>query len=126
MIILEYSIKCKRKAVFKEDKMTRGVTNRIAELLSEKEMTQKDLALKAQITESAISHYIKGDRVPRGVNLVKIARALETTTDDLLGQEDNYDKDSDLKIVKTLIARNASAMTHDEKMELFGILIRNE
>ncbi len=103
--------------------MARGVTNRISELLSERKMTQKELAKKAQMTESSVSHYIKGDRVPRGVNLIKIARALETTTDDLLGQEDVFDKDSDLKIAKTLIARNAAAMTYEEKMELFGILI---
>ncbi len=103
--------------------MARNVTNRISELLFERKMTQKELAQKAQMTESAISHYIKGDRVPRGVNLIKIARALETTTDDLLGQGNVFDKDSDLKVVKTLIARNASEMTYEEKMELFGILI---
>lgn len=106
--------------------MARGVTNRISELLSERKMTQKELALETQMTESAISHYIKGDRVPRGVNLIKIARALGTTTDDLLEREDTFDKDNDLKLVKTLIARNASEMTYDEKMELFGILIKSE
>ncbi len=102
--------------------MSRGVTNRILELLSEQKMTQKELAQMAEITESAVSHYVKGDRVPRGVNLMKIARALGTTTDYLLGEDEKSDRESDLKVVKTLIARNATEMTKEEKMELVSIL----
>lgn len=102
--------------------MARGITNRMSELLTERNMTQKELALSAKITESAISHYIKGDRVPRGVNLIKIAKALGTTTDYLLGQDDEIAQENDFKIVKTLIARNAEAMTKEQKMELVGIL----
>lgn len=119
-------LRVKRGVTCEEKAMARGVTNRISELLLERNMTQKELALKAQMTESAISHYVKGDRVPRGVNLMKIARALGTTADDLLDQEDIYDKDNDLKVAKTLIARNASVMTHDEKMELFSLLISDK
>ncbi|MBD5542843.1 MAG: helix-turn-helix domain-containing protein [Lachnospiraceae bacterium] len=102
--------------------MERSMANRITELLSTKSMTQKELAQASGITESAISHYIKGDRIPRGVNLIKIAEALDTTVDYLLKQEEN-DKDTDMKVVKTLIARNAEKMTKAEKMELFSILI---
>ena len=69
--------------------MARGTTNQIAKLLSEQNMTQKELAQLTGLTESTISHYMKGDRVPRGVNLVKIAKALGTTTDYLLEAEEN-------------------------------------
>ena len=103
--------------------MARSVTNQISRLLSEQNMTQKELASAAGLTESAVSHYIKGDRVPRGVNLMKIAKALNTTTDYLLLDDDNTDMESDLKIAKTLIARNASKMTKEEKMELVGLLL---
>lgn len=102
------------------------IAARIGKLLEEKNMTQKELAFAAQITESAISHYVKGDRVPRGVNLIKIARALDVTTDYLLGQEDDIDSESDLEIAKTLIARNASVLTKDEKMELVSILMGDD
>jgi len=102
--------------------MTRSVTNRITELLQEKKMTQKQLAQASGMTESAVSHYVKGDRVPRGVNLKKIANALGTTTDDLLGHEGVPDKEDDLKVVKNLIARNAATMSKAEKMELLSIL----
>lgn len=106
--------------------MERNITNRIVELLSEHGMTQKELANAAGLTESAVSHYVKGDRVPRGANLIKIARALGTTTDYLLNQDDNKSLENDMKIVKTLIARNAATMTKEEKMELMGILLGND
>ena len=106
--------------------MARSVTNRITELLQEKRMTQKQLAQASGITESAVSHYVKGDRVPRGVNLKKIANALGTTTDYLLSQEGVPDKEDDLKVVKTLIARNAATMSNAEKMELLSILFNQD
>lgn len=77
--------------------MESNMANRISNLLTQKGMTQKELAQKSGITESAISHYIKGDRVPRGVNLVKIANALGTSTDFLLNLGDD-DKGNDFGI----------------------------
>lgn len=103
--------------------MARNVTNRIKEMLNEKNISQKQLSEVTGITESAISHYIKGDRVPRGANLVKIARALGTTTDDLLSSDVELDKDSDLVYAKSLIARNAAQMTREEKMEFIALLM---
>ena len=41
------------------------IGKRIKELLEKKGITQKELALKVGCTEAAISHYIKGDRIPR-------------------------------------------------------------
>lgn len=102
--------------------MEKNITNRILALLSRHDMSQKELALAAGITESAISHYIKGDRIPRGVNLMKIAKALDTTTDYLLGNDDT-ERENDLKVARSLIARNAAQMTKEEKMELVSILL---
>ena len=102
--------------------MAKEITNRITGLLSRLNMSQKDLSLATGITESAISHYVKGDRVPRGVNLIKIAKALDTTTDYLLGNAED-EREKELKEAKTLIARNASRMTKEEKMELVSILL---
>ena len=106
--------------------MKGNMAGRIAALLEEKKMTQKDLALAAQITESAVSHYLNGDRIPRGINLIKIAKALETTTDYLLEQESDFNQENDLKIAKTLIARNAPNMTKSEKMELLSIIMGDD
>ena len=103
--------------------MARSMTYRIKEMLDEKNISQKQLSDITGITESAISHYVKGDRVPRGTNLVKIAKALGTTADDLLSGDKEMDKESDLVFAKSLIARNASQMTKEEKMEFISLLM---
>jgi|UPI00054DFDC7 transcriptional regulator with XRE-family HTH domain len=103
--------------------MARTLTYRIKEMLMQKELTQKELSEMTGITESAISHYVKGDRVPRGANLVKIAKALGTTADDLLSGDCEMDKERDLVFAKSLIARNASEMSMEEKMEFVRLLM---
>ena len=104
-------------------KMARSMTYRIKEMLQEKGISQKELAELTGLTESAISHYVKGDRVPRGTNLVKIANALGTTTDDLLSGDKEMDKEKDLIFAKSLIARNATKMTQEEKMDFIALLL---
>lgn len=55
--------------------------------------------------------------------MVKIAKALGTTADDLLSGDREMDKESDLVFAKSLIARNAADMTMDEKMEFVRLLM---
>ncbi len=62
-------------------------SDRISNLMSKQKITQKQLAEKASVTESAMSYYVKGDRTPRSDVLSRIAKALGTTTDYLLGNE---------------------------------------
>ena len=100
----------------------RTTTQRMKELISKKGISQKQLAKISGLTESTISHYVRGERVPRGVNLIKIAKALDTTTDYLLGNEENEDFD----YVKSLIARNSSRMTNDEKTTLVKLLFEDD
>lgn len=54
---------------------------RIVELLDKRGMTRKELAQKAGVTQAAISRYTKGNRSPKGEVIVRIADALNTTTD---------------------------------------------
>ena len=49
----------------------KSIGERIKALLNEKKMTQRQLAELSGVTESAISHYIKGDRIPSGVETGK-------------------------------------------------------
>ena len=64
-------------------------SERLQQALNQKEMTQKELASRSGVTESAISYYIKGQRTPSGAVLMRIAKALDTTTDYLLGSVDS-------------------------------------
>lgn len=95
---------------------------RIKSLLSQKGMTQKQLAQEVGCTEAAVSHYVKGDRVPRSSVMSKIAIALGTTSD-YLTEGIPQDTKSELGYAKKLIARNAEYMSSTEKMEIINILM---
>ena len=90
----------------------------IKALLKEKKMTQKQLAELSGVTESALSHYIKGDRIPSGVISVNVAYALSTTVNHILGKEDILDFSN----IKRILEQNKSKMTNEEKAELIDLL----
>ncbi len=95
---------------------------RIKELIEKKGITQRELAEKTGCTEAAVSHYIKGDRVPRASVLTKIAIALETTSDYLM-EGVPVEAKEELGYAKKLIARNVSQMSKAEKKEILDILM---
>jgi len=101
--------------------MSEVINLKLAALLKEKNISQKKLAELTGMTESAISHYVKGDRVPRGVNLLKIAQVLGVTADYLFENGDT-EKNNDFKTVKALIARSANTLSTEEKMEIISLL----
>ena len=97
--------------------------DRLQGLLQDQGVTQKDLAIRIGTTEATISRYISGDREPKADMLANIATALHTTSDYLLGIEhDEYN----FPRVKRLIARNASAMTDQERRALISALFGEE
>lgn len=102
--------------------MANTMGERIKALLKQSGLTQKELSERADITEAAISHYIKGDRVPRSTVLVRIALALNTTPEYILEGVPN-DVREELGYAKKLIARNVSQMSLAEKREIIDILM---
>lgn len=104
-----------------------GVTfgERLSALLKEKGMQQQILAQKAEVTEAAVSHYIKGDRIPRASVMSRIAEALGTTSDYLMNGT-APDSKNEVAHAKRLIARNVKQMTKEEKMEIMSILLGEE
>ena len=101
------------------------IGGRIKSLLEKKGITQKELALRAGCTEAAISHYIKGDRLPRASVLTKIAIALDTTSDYLM-EGVPTDATGELDYAKKLIARNVTQMSNSEKREIINILMGDD
>lgn len=95
---------------------------RIKTLLKEEKMTQKQLAELSGVTESALSHYIKGDRISSGVISANIAYALRTTVNYILGKEDILDFSN----VKRILEQNKNKMTNEEKAELIELLYEFE
>ncbi|MBQ1671038.1 MAG: helix-turn-helix transcriptional regulator [Treponema sp.] len=92
--------------------------DRLANLIRSRGLSQKEVALKTNLTEGAISHYLKGDREPKGAILLSIANVLETTTDYLKGKTDEVKpagaKD-DLELALKLVAKTAPNMSTEDR-----------
>ena len=99
--------------------------DRLLALLHKQHLNQKQLAQNVGVTEAAISHYIKGDRVPRSTVLAKIANELGTTSDFLMVGTPMQSTDG-FPEARRLIARSVRQMTLAEKKELINILLGDE
>lgn len=95
---------------------------RIARLLSEQNITQKELAVRVGATEAAISKYIKGEREPRAEILANIATVLKTTSEALLGMDEGVK--TPFGTVKAFCARAAADMSQEEKNELIMTILQ--
>ena len=105
--------------------MSKEFGERLAWVINRRNMTQKELAKRAGVTEAAISHYVNGDRNPRFDVVDRLAKALLTSTDFLMGgNADNVDEE--LMLARRLIARNVSQMTLEEKKEIINLLFDGE
>lgn len=107
-------------------KMADGIfKERFAALLKARGLSQKELAQKTSLTEGAVSHYLKGDREPKGAILLNIANALETSTDYLSGRTNEVKPagaDSEIEKAFQLVARNAQNMTAEDRERFLKIL----
>ena len=91
---------------------------RLKRLMSQRNMTQRDLALMSGVTEAAMSRYLAGSRQPRSETLANMATALHTTSNDLLGLE----PPTEVEQVFRLVARNAAAIPNDVRLKLIRLL----
>ena len=96
-------------------------SDRLTALMRAKGLTQKEVAVKANITESAMSYYVKGVRTPSGEVLVRIAKSLDTTADYLLGSTDNAEIPEVQKELKYL-QRNLGKLDDEHLKKAQGML----
>ncbi len=94
---------------------------RIQELLDARKMSRRELAEASGLTEAAISRYITGARTPKSISLSAIAKALDVTSDELLGNISDTRDEVDDAI--RLVARNAGTITKEQKKYLINALI---
>ena len=95
------------------------LSERMVSLVKMRGLSQKEVAQRAGVTESAVSYYMNGSRSPQSAILARIAAALNTTVDYLLGQTDNPDlPDARLGYIQ----RNLGKLNDDELQRAETIL----
>lgn len=101
-------------------------SERLASILKQQGITQKELARMIGVTEATMSRYIHGERIPRSEIIANIATALHTTSDYLLGTEDKGTLDLDYPKIIRLIARNSSTMSNSQKKAIIQALLEDD
>lgn len=96
------------------------IGDRIATLMTNKKLSQKELTQKAGITESALSRYLKNERQPKVEILAQIATALNTTTDYLIfGNKFEMDYNDLCRLLASVVR----GMSYNERMKLIQLII---
>ncbi len=95
---------------------------KVKHIMRRKNINQKDLADMCGVTEAAMSRYLSGNRQPKSEVLANMATALDTTSNDLLGLEEQAQADE----VFRFVARNVSGISQDVKMKLIQLLSSSE
>lgn len=99
-----------------DERMMTKLGQVVLERLAILNVSRKELGTRLGVTESTVSHYIKGDRDPKPEMLIKMAEILEVTTDYLLGVE--TDAEFNYNHVRKILANNAKSLTDEQKRKL--------
>lgn len=103
--------------------MGKELGQRLLYLIKKQNITQKQLADRLNTTEATLSRYVSGDREPKADMLANIATALNTTSDYLLGiEQDSFD----FPKVERILSRNSATMTEKQKKALISALFGEE
>lgn len=102
--------------------MSELLTGRLASLLREKGMSQKELAEKTGITPATISRYVNNERAPRPILLAKIAKALDVLPKDLTGNDEEREVDDAV----ILIARNMNSLSPAQRERLIRAILQKD
>lgn len=95
---------------------------RLSDLLCQRNLSQKDLAIRANTTEATVSRYLHSERTPQVDIVISIAKALSVTTDYLLGITDNPTVCGDNSSEANELLRCYSCSTDDEKRIVWAVL----
>jgi len=64
---------------------TLQIQKKIAEAIQQSGLTQTEIARRLNISQSNISHYVKGDKMPSLDTFANLCRILDVSSDDILG-----------------------------------------
>lgn len=77
---------------------------KLAKLMTQNGINGKKLARKSGISRSSICLYLKGERVPKTEQIYRLAEALKTTPEYLLGLEEK--KQTQIEFVFVALTKN--------------------
>lgn len=92
--------------------------NKLAALLKERGMSQKELAKAVCLTPASVSRYVNGEREPRVLTVAALADVLGVKPSDIIGTSDEQEMDTAV----SFIVRNIDKLTEAQRAELIAAL----
>lgn len=92
--------------------------NKLAALLKERGMSQKELAEAVCLTPASVSRYVNGEREPRVLTVAALADVLGVKPSDIIGTSDEQEMDTAV----SFIVRNIDKLTEAQRAELIAAL----
>jgi transcriptional regulator with XRE-family HTH domain len=103
-----------------------NTAQRISERRRQLKLSQETLAFRIGTSQTQISRYERGENDPTGDVLVKIADALDTTTDWLLGRTDYADRPlrgkGDLDDIETEIIQMLRHVDRNSRQKIVNVV----
>ena len=100
-----------------------NIAGRLKTVLEKHKMSQRDLARASGLTESAVSLYLSGKRLPRSPALAAMARALDVSIDYLVADPAGDNEAIGVKKIKATLEKYASTLSVNELMKLIRVLV---
>lgn len=101
------------------EKMPDAFRERLKDMVSKSEYTQKELAQLVGVSEVAFSRYVTGERVPKPQVLANIATALHTTSEYLVNGIEPF---AGYEEIYALVARSAKEFSEEQRKNLAALL----
>lgn len=95
---------------------------KVKELMTRKNMNQRELSKKSGVTEASVSRYLNGDKEARLDIIINFAKALDVTTEYLLDKKEKKSLNA-YKDIATAVARNGKNLTAEEKNKLIALIL---
>ncbi len=97
---------------------------KVAKLLKEQDLLQKDFAETISMDPASLSRILAGDKMPSADMIARIATALHVTSDYLLDIE-KEDEDFDINKEIRVLSRNLHKINNKEKRQLVEVLFED-
>lgn len=94
--------------------------NKLAALLKERGISQKELAEAACLTPASVSRYVNSEREPRALTVAALANVLGVKPSDIIGTSDEQEMDTAIRF----IVHNVDKLTEAQRAELIAALTK--
>ena len=96
------------------------ISEKIINLRKTKGWSQEDLAEKLYVSRQAISRWENGTALPDAENVLQISKLFQVTTDYLLN--DDYESDRDIPVVKTATQETEDLFLRKKRLHLIAAI----